>query len=105
MEDIFNSKRKIKVNPHVELEIDPSTLSLSEEHLKITDLNLEGEVALIKELLFSSKLNEVKFGIYRARRLLCSENTTNINFILSKGMLSQFLEILENSKDNLILVN
>ena len=66
---------------------------------------MEEELAFIKELLFSSKLDEVKFGIYRSRRLLCNENPTNIDSMLNKGLLPQFLEILQNSNDCLILVN
>jgi hypothetical protein len=104
MDQLFYSKRQIKFNPHIQLEINPSKLSIKEEYLKFVGKNLDEESNFIKELVNSSKENEVKFGVYKARNFLCTEIISNIDMMLSKGILPKFLEILQASNDDTIIV-
>lgn len=105
MDQFFNSKRQIKVNPHIELEINPSNLTIKEEYRKFVAKNLEEEINFIKDLVNSSNQDDVKFGIYSARKYLCTDITSNIDFMLSKGILQKFIELLQTSKDDIITVN
>ena len=104
LDNFLYSKRKIYQNTHIELEIDPKKLSISEEKFNHFNENFQEEISFIKELLVSSKIDEVKFGIYKSRRLLCNENQIYIDLMLSNEMLDQFIKILLNSNDNLIIV-
>jgi hypothetical protein len=104
MDQLFYSKRQIKFNPHSQLEINPSELAIKEEYIKFIGKNLDEESNFIKELMNSSKENEVKYGVYKARNFLCTEVTSNIDMMLSKGILPKFLEILLASDDDTIIV-
>ena len=103
LEDLFMSKRQQFLNSYSNLEIDPEKLTLQKHITEHIPKDLDDAMNQLHTLLTSSNIEEVKYGINKTRKYTLVNNEKG-DFLIRYGLIDIFINFLEKSNENDILV-
>ena len=104
LEDLIMTKRQRFLNSCSSLEIDINKLIIPQHIVDYAPKDVEDAISQFKNLLSSRILDEVKYGINKTRKFTIVNNDRGNNLI-KYGLVDIFINLLETSNENEVLVN